>query len=206
VRVRWTYFGVNQQTGERAYKAVEDFWAMPNGLVLRRQMYESLMPAEHKGHAREPIELIGLCPVAKLWKDVLRADGERRHALAALDPFSDKRFDVWWTPKPGTVWDATCERSGAAWKEIDDAAGVVLAVPMRDGAPFVVFGEASGFDRVGTRVKEHSFADSGGNNWGASSWDHWPIGWLNSQGHVVDGESIKKYPNHFAPAGMDFFA
>ena len=32
------------------------------------------------------------------------------------------------------------------------------------------------------------------------------IGWLNSQGHEVDAQSLLKYPNHFSPAGMDFFA
>jgi hypothetical protein len=206
VHVRWTYFGVNQQTGERAYKAVEDFDALPNGLVLRRQSYQSLLPGKHHGYAREPIELIGLCPVGKLWKDVLQADGERRHALAVLDPFSGRRHDVWWTPKPGTLVDADRDRSGAAWKHIDDAAGVVLAIPMRGGTPFVVFGAASGFDPPITRIKEHSFPDTGGLNWGATSWDHWPIGWLNSQAHPVDEDSLRTYPNHFAPAGMDLFA
>jgi hypothetical protein len=32
------------------------------------------------------------------------------------------------------------------------------------------------------------------------------VGWLNSQGHEVDATSLAKYPNHFSPAGMDFFA
>ena len=30
VWVRWTYFGVNVDTGQRAYRATEDFWAYPN--------------------------------------------------------------------------------------------------------------------------------------------------------------------------------
>src|SRR5688500_4214506 len=60
VHVRWTYFGVNQNSGERAYRAVEDFYCLPNGLVLRRQAYETLLPGNHHGHTREPIELIGM--------------------------------------------------------------------------------------------------------------------------------------------------
>src|SRR3712207_1087275 len=63
VWVRWTYFGVNMKTGEAAYRATEDFWAFPNGLVLRRQSYESLMPGDNRGYAREPTELIALTPV-----------------------------------------------------------------------------------------------------------------------------------------------
>jgi hypothetical protein len=57
-----------------------------------------------------------------------------------------------------------------------------------------------------TRIKEHSHADTGGNGWVSSCWDHWPVGWINSQGHVVEAATLEKYPNHFSPAGMDFFA
>jgi hypothetical protein len=165
------------------------------------------MPGDHRGYAREPIELIGMCPVGKTWRDVLRtsASGER-HALAAMDPFSDKRYDVYWRPKPNTLLGATPRRDGCDWKSVDDAAGVVLVLPMRGGSVFCAFGAASGFDPKLTRIKEHSHGDTGGIGWVASSWDHWPIGWLNSQAHVVDAASLTKYPNHFSPAGMDLFA
>ena len=225
VHVRWTYFGVNQQSGERAYRAVEDFYCLANGLVLRRQAYQSLMPMRNEGYAREPIELIGMCPVGKLWKDVLASDegttgkgsnpplappyqggGIDRHALAALDPFSEERYDVYWRPKMGTLWEATPRREGCKWKDIDDAAGVVLVLPVRAGSPFCAFGTAAGFGAKKTRIKDHSFKDTGGVGWVSSCWDHWPVGWLNSQAHVVDAVSLAKYPNHFSPAGMDFFA
>src|SRR5205823_9884590 len=180
VHVRWTYFGVNEKTGERAYRAVEDFYCLANGLVLRQQAYRSLMPKRHEGYAREPIELIGMCPVGKLWKDVLETDVQtgERHALAVLDPFSDKRYDLFWTPKAGTLWEATPRHGGAEWKDLDDSTGVVMAIPLRDGTPFCVFGAASGYDPKATRIKNHSFAETGGMNWVSSSWDHWPIGWL----------------------------
>src|SRR6186997_59263 len=58
VHVRWTYFGVNQTSGERAYRAVEDFYCLPNGLVLRRQTYKTLLAGNPDGYAREPIEMI----------------------------------------------------------------------------------------------------------------------------------------------------
>jgi hypothetical protein len=223
VHVRWTYFGVNQQSGERAYRADEDFYCLANGLVLRRQAYQSLMPKRNEGYAREPIELIGMCPVGKLWKDVLVEEsdtdpkntnppltppykGGELHALAALDPFSSKRYDVYWKPKDGAVWESTPRREGCEWKEIDDAAGVVLVIPMRAGSPFCAFGTVSGYDAKRTRIKEHTFSNTQGGNWISSSWDHWPVGWLNSQSHVVDRDSLAKHPNHFSPAGMDFFA
>ncbi|MCL5097645.1 MAG: hypothetical protein M1608_08975 [Candidatus Omnitrophica bacterium] len=205
VWVRWTYFGVNMEAGEPAYHATEDFWAYPNGLVLRRQTYESLRPKDHHGYAREPIELIGLCPAGKLWSDVLLREGEsgERHALAVLDAFSDKRYDIFWKPKPGTLWDSTHRKSGCEWRMLDDSPGVVMAIPMADGTPFCAFGDASGYRHDYTRLKDHTFVAE---VWGSSCWDHWPIGWLNSQGHPVDKDSLRLYPNHFSPLGMDFFA
>jgi hypothetical protein len=208
VWVRWTYFGVNMEAGQPAYRATEDFWAYPNGLILRRQTFRTLLPGQHRGYAREPIELIGMCPVGRRWLDVLEKDpgSEERHALAVLDAFSPRRYDVYWKPRPGTVWDSTHRRAGSAWKELDDAAGVALVLPLKEGAAFCVFGDASGFRHDVTRIKEHTHQDTGGVGWGSQCWDHWPIGWLNSQGHVVDGDSLTRYPNHFSPAGMDFFA
>jgi hypothetical protein len=209
VWIRWTYFGVNKEAGDPAYRGSEDFWAYPNGLILRRQSYESLRPEANTGYAREPIEMIGMCPVGKLWADVLKKDSvsEERHALAVLDPFSRNRYDVFWKPaaERSEIWKATPRRSGCRWKDLDDAAGSVLIVPMQDGSPFCVFGDASGFRHDFTRIKEHSFTDTKGWGWASKSWDHWPIGWLNSQGHAVDAESLKEYPNHFSPAGMDFW-
>jgi hypothetical protein len=153
--------------------------------------------------------MIGMCPVGKLWTDVLKKDpnSEDRHALAVLDPFSRNRYDVFWKPAAATgeIWKATARRNGCEWKDLDDAAGVALIVPMQGGSPFCIFGDASGFRHDFTRIKEHSFRDTKGWGWVSKSWDHWPIGWLNSQAHAVDAESLKKYPNHFSPAGMDFW-
>ena len=164
------------------------------------------------GYTREPIEVIGLCPVGKLWSDVLKKDSasEERHALAVLDAFSPKRYDVYWTPKSNapSVYDSTHRRSGCAWTELDEAAGVALVIPMKQGSPFCIFGDASGFRHDYTRLKEHTFEGNGkgGEIWGSSQWDHWPIGWLNSQGHNVTKETLPLYPDHFSPIGMDFFA
>ena len=208
VHVRWTYFGVNEKTGEQAYRGTEDFYCLASGLVLRRQAYTSLMPKRNEGYAREPIELIGMCPVGKLWKEVLQTDEKtgERHALAALDPFSPNRYEVYWKPDARALWKASPRRDGSPWKAIDDAAGVALVLPMRAGSPFCAFGTVSGFNARTTRIKEHSHKDTGGVGWVSSCWDHWPVGWLNSQGHEVDATSLAKYPNHFSPAGMDFFA
>lgn len=210
VWVRWTYFGVNMKTGEAAYRATEDFWAFPNGLVLRRQSYESLLPGDTHGYAREPIELIGMSPAGKLWYDVLAKDpstGESR-AFVGLDAFSPARADIYWKsqPKPNKPFYGTARRAGSPWKALDDAKGFVGIIPFADGSPFFVVGEASGYPHATTRMKEHSDKETGGWGWRSLSWDHWPVGWLNSQAHDVDDESYKRYPSHFAPFGLDLWS
>ena len=207
VWVRWIYMGVNLKSGEPYYRGVEDFWAYPNGMVMRKQSYTSLRN-DMLGHAREPIEFIGMNPVGKTWVDILKMDDhtQEHHALTVLDAFSPNRYDVFWKRKLGTLYDAEPRREGVAWKELDDAAGIAFVMPMKDGSPFCVFGDASGFRHDYTRIKEHSHTDAGGIGWIGQCWDHWPIGWLNSQGHEVDANSLLQYPNHYSPAGMDFYA
>jgi hypothetical protein len=210
VWVRWTYFGVNMEQGRAAFRGTEDFWAFPNGLVLRRQQYESLMPGENRGYAREPIELITMSPVGKLWFDVLAEEPQtgESHAFIGVDAFSKARVDVFWKsqPKPNKPFTGTARRTGSVWKEIDDARGFAGIIPLRDGSPFVMLGDNSGFPHEGTRLKEHSDKATGGWGWRSLSWDHWPIGWLNSQAHDVDDESYKRYPSHFAPFGLDLWS
>jgi hypothetical protein len=210
VRVRWTYFGVNMETGAAAYIGVEDFWAFPNGLILRRQQYHSLMPGDPRGYAREPIELIAISPVGKLWFDVLAREpstGESR-AFIGVDSFSSARVDIFWkrASKPNKPFAGTSRRTGAPWKQIDDARGVAAIIPLSDGSPFFMIGDNSGFPHETTRLKEHSDKSTGGWGWRSLSWDHWPIGWLNSQAHDVDDESYKRYPSHFAPFGLDLWS
>ncbi|MFL6257749.1 MAG: hypothetical protein ACJ74T_22310 [Pyrinomonadaceae bacterium] len=210
VWVRWTYTGVNMESGAGAFRGTEDFWAFPNGLILRRQSYESLMPADKRGYAREPIELIALAPVGQLWFDVLEQDSQtgESHAFVGLDAFSQARADIYWKPqpKPGKPFTSTARRTGSPWKELDDARGFAGLIPFRDGSPFFIIGDASGFPSETTRLKEHSDKATGGWGWRSLSWDHWPVGWLNSQAHDVDDESYKRYPSHFAPFGLDLWS
>ena len=211
VWVRWTYFGVNMEKGEAAYRAVEDFWAFPNGLILRRQRYHTLMPGDNRGYAREPIELIVLNPVGRQWFDVLApeaATGESR-AFVGLDAFSKARVDIFWKRKddPKKIFAGTTRRTGSPWKQIDDARGLAGLIPLRDGSPFFVIGDASGFPHDLVRLKEHGDRKgTGGWGWGTLTWDHWPVGWLNSQSHDLSAETFGRYPSHFAPFGLDLWS
>ena len=122
-----------------------------------------------------------------------------RKAATGLDRLSMSLFDAAVDLNPHQIEAALFGLESRLSK------GVILAIPFKEGYAFCVMGDAGGFNHETTRIKEHSFKDTGGLGWGSTSWDHWPIGWLNSQANEVTPQSLAIYPNHFSPAGMDLW-
>jgi hypothetical protein len=75
--------------------------------------------------------------------------------------------------------------------------GFAMVMPCVGAMPFIIFGNASGFDRHKSQLVDHSFNDTGGFGWGATEWDHWPVAWINLQEHTRETNS--PYPYHFGP-------
>ncbi len=181
VWVRWTYFAVNMNDDAKPrLRGTEDYFAYPNGLVLRRMTYESLMPGDVVGYSTQPVELFGAAPVGKLIKDLFPRDAERGdyHTHAVLDLYSDRRYDLYWGEQ-GSV-----RRTGddATLAAIARSPGCALVLPFRDRLLFAVLGTASGFPPEKNQLVDHCTPGAeGGCHWGTGLWDHWPIGWLNSQ-------------------------
>ncbi len=181
VWVRWTYFCVNMQDDSQPrLRGTEDYFAYPNGLVLRRMRYESLMPDSIVGYSTQPVELFGVAPVGTTIKDLFPRDAEHGDYLThtALDLYSDRRYDLYWDEQ-GHV-----RRSGddATLAAISLSPGCALVMPFRDRLMFAVLGNASGFVTGRNQLMDHSTPGAeGGAGWGTGLWDHWPIGWLNSQ-------------------------
>ncbi len=181
VWVRWTYFAVNMNDDARPrLRGTEDYFAYPNGLILRRMTYESLMPSSIHAYSQQPVELFGVAPVGKAIKDLFPRDAERGdyHTHAVLDVYGDRRYDIYWGEK-GEV-----RRCGddSTLEVISRSRGCALVLPFRDGLLFAVLGEASGFSPDKSQLVDHCTPGAqGGVGWGAACWDHWPIGWLNSQ-------------------------
>jgi hypothetical protein len=69
--------------------------------------------------------------------------------------------------------------------------------PLKAGSLFTILGASSGFPSEKSQVVDHSFDDTGGWGWGPIRWDHWPIGWINSEWH--DYKPGSPYPYHFGP-------
>ena len=195
--VRWNYFCVNKDDDTRiALKGTEDYIAYPNGLMWRRLTYETMMPDSPEGYSWQPIDFFAWVPNGTEWKDILNRDEEHGdyHVATVVDAFSDKRYDKFWDDngKARRIGDA------ALLLEISHSRGLAMILPTKAGNLFTILGEASGFPSAKSQVVDHSFNDTGGWGWGPIRWDHWPVGWLNSEGNNYK-PGVSKYPYHYGP-------
>jgi hypothetical protein len=204
--VRWNYFCVNENDDSHpALRGTEDYIAYPNGLVWRRLCYESLQPDNPDGYSWQPVDFFAPVPAGVSWTNFMRRDsihGDYQVA-AVLDAASPAEYDLFFgAPDPGKHDHG----SGHPRRNGDNALlqriahsplGFAMVLPSRGQMPFIIFGQASGFDRAKSQLLDHSFNDTGGFGWGAQEWDHWPVSWINSQGHTREPNS--PYPYHFGP-------
>ena len=105
VWIRWNYFCVNMKDDSQPrLRGTEDYLAFPNGLVLRRMKYESLMPDKVIGYSTQPVELFGVAPAGSSLPDLfpLNVQHGDYHILSALDVYADRRYDIFWN-KDGKV-------------------------------------------------------------------------------------------------------
>jgi len=181
VWVRWTYQCVHMNDDARPrLRGIEDYYAHPNGLVLRRMSYESLMPDQVVGYSTQPVELFGVAPVGSQISDLFpRAEQHGDYLThSAIDLYSPQRYDIYWNNE-GRVRRVGDDATLAA---ISSSRGCALVMPFKDRLLFAVMGAASGFPADRNQLIDHSTPGAeGGCGWGAGRWDHWPIGWLNSQ-------------------------
>ena len=199
VWVRWHYFCVNMtDDSQPRLRGTEDYIAYPNGLVLRRMKYESLMPDKVVGYSTDPVELFGVAPVGASLADLFPRDAEHGdyHALSAIDVYADRRYDIYWSAQ-GKVRRRGDDRTLAA---ISRSPGYALVIPFKERLLFAAMGASSGFVPEKSQLIDHCTPGAeGGVAWGAGLWDHWPIGWLNSQTSIWKAGSA--YPYSFGSIG-----
>lgn len=208
VWVRWSYFAVNMHDDSQPrLRGTEDYFAYANGLILRRASYVSMIPSEVVGYSTMPVELFGIAPKGAVLADLFNRDEAHGDylTLVAMDLFSDRRYGIYWD-ESGQVRrqgdDATMDR-------IAHSLGFALVMPFRDGYLFAILGEASGFPAANSQLIDHCTPGAkGGAGWGVGRWDHWPIGWLNSQTSYWKPGSAYPYSfgsiGHFlVPAGKE---
>ncbi|HWR15011.1 MAG TPA: hypothetical protein VN577_09290 [Terriglobales bacterium] len=194
VWVRWNYICVHENDNEKpALRGTEDYVAYPNGLVWRRLTYETLRPDVPDGYSFQPLDFFCIASPKLGWDDLFSRDTEHGDYLvgSVIDAYSDRVYRKFWDDK------GKSRRVGDArlLLEISKSKGLAMVAPFKVGSAFVILGESSGFPASRTQVVDHSFKDTGGWGWGAIRWDHWPVGWINSQAHDREPGSI--YPYHF---------
>ena len=182
VWVRWNYFCVNKDDDSQpVLRGTEDYVTHPNGLIWRRLTYASLMPDDPKGYSWQPIDFFAGAPAGTTWGDLFSRDSQHGDCWvgSVIDAYSPRRYDLFWDDegKPRRNGDAQL------LLEISHSRGFAIVMPFKEGHLFTVIGAASGFPSEKSQVVDHSFNDTGGWGWGAARWDHWPVGWLNSQTH-----------------------
>ena len=196
VWVRWNYVCLYPNDDEHpVLRGTEDYVAYPNGLVWRRLTYESLKPESPEGYSWQPIDFFCPVPANMEWADFLMRDAEHHDYLvgSVIDAYSSRRYDKFWDDRghPRRIGDAKL------LLEISQSGGLAMIVPYKAGCLFTILGAASGFPSERSQVVDHSFKDTGGSGWNAIQWDHWPVGWINSESHTREAGS--PYPWHFGP-------
>ncbi len=181
VWVRWNYFAVKKEDDTHPrLRGTEDYFAYPNGLVLRRMTYTSMMPESYFGYSQQPVELFGVAPVGKQIKDLFSRDTENEDylTLVAMDVYSDQKYEIYW----GEENSVRRRGDDATLTAISQSPGRALVLPFKDKLLFAIFGDASGFLAKRSVLVDHCTPGvKSGCEWKQGIWDHWPIGWLNSQ-------------------------
>ena len=181
VWVRWNYLAVTKtDDSQPRLRGTEDYFAYPNGLILRRLTYTSMMPDEYVGYSQQPVELFGIAPVGKELQDIFPRDPDHGDllTLAAMDVYSDKTYEIFWGA------ENSVRRNGddAMLTAISRSPGRALVMPFKEKLLFAVMGDASGFEAERSVLVDHCTPGvKSGCEWRQGIWDHWPIGWLNSQ-------------------------
>jgi hypothetical protein len=200
VWVRWTYHAVNMRSeAEPRLRGTEDYVSFANGLTLRRAAYVSLRPGEVIGYSTQPVELFGIIPLGASLAELLPTDPERRETevLVAAEVDSGSTYRVFWG-EAGAVRRSAGDEVLAG---IARSRGYALVLPFREGLLFAVLGPAGGFPAANVQLIDHSTPGAeGGAGWGQGRWDHWPVGWLNSQGS--DWKPGSPYPYSFGSIGL----
>ena len=170
--VRWNYFCVNADDDSKpALRGTEDYIAYPNGLVWRRLSYESLMPDKLEGYSWQPVDFFAAvppgCVVGKAGAAGRRAWRlpRRRHSRCGVA----RRNMTCFSAPPGRAGRTPAAAIPAAMVTMPACSASpnrrsVLPWSCRAAGamPFIIFGNASGFDRSKSQLVDHSFNDTGG--------------------------------------------
>lgn len=209
VWIRWTYLDVDEKSNPPVLRGTDDFVSYANGIVWRRQTYQTFYPDRDDAQCASPLDFFTAVPAGVHYSQLMPKDEQHGDYLvgAFLDVYSNKQYNVYWdkSDKPG--WDGPfyARRTGAEWfLDIERSKGKVAVQTFRDGLAYCTFGDASGYLANRTQLWDNSHPDTSPCNWGNAKMIHWPVGWVNSGGVIGNDQDIMTKPYHIDTLSMCF--
>ncbi len=209
VWIRWTYLDVDEKANPPVLRGTDDFVSYANGIVWRRQTYQTFYPNRDDAQCASPLDFFTAIPAGVHYSELMPKDEQHGDYLvgAFLDVYSNKQYNVYWdkSDKPG--WDGPfyARRTGAEWfLDIERSKGKAAVQTFRDGLAYCTFGDASGYLADRTELWDNSHPDTSPCNWGNAKMIHWPVGWVNSGGVIGNDQDIMTKPYHIDTLSMCF--
>jgi len=209
VWIRWTYLDVDEKGDPPVLRGTDDFVTYPNGIIWRRQTYQTFYPDRDDAQCASPLDFFTAVPAGVHYSEIMPRDEQHGDYLAGafLDVYSNKQYNVYWdkSDKPGWTGPYYARRTGEEWfLDIERSPGRVAVQTYRDGLAYCTFGDASGYPADRTQLWDNSHPDTSPCNWGNAKMIHWPVGWVNSGGVIGSDKDIMTYPYHIDTLSMCF--
>lgn len=209
VWIRWTYLDVDEKGNPPVLRGTDDFVTYPNGLIWRRQTYQTFYPDRDTAQCASPLDFFTAVPAGVHYSEIMTKDEQHGDYLAGafLDVYSNKQYNIYWdkSDKPGWTGPYYARRTGEQWfLDIERSPGRAAVQTYRDGLAYCTFGDASGYRADRTQLWDNSHPDTSPCDWGNAKMIHWPIGWVNSGGVIGSDKDIMTYPYHIDTLSMCF--
>lgn len=176
--VKWWYYDMNMDSGERVAYAEEYFYFFPNGLILREMELKW-------GLSFEPMEMILMNPVANHWWDSVEKVGDR-YAMSTLYDIATGAVRENWGIPTDNLNRAQCGADGVDIETMEASNGTVLRSHIRNYEdPFIVYGDAGYI--YNPDIKDLC-------SWLYPHFVHGTIGWLNSEWKKATEDELRTYP------------
>jgi hypothetical protein len=207
VWIRWTYFDTDEKGNPPVIRGTDDFITYANGIVWRRQTYQTFYPDRHEAQCASSLDFFTAIPAGVHYSELMPKDGQHGDYLvgAFLDVYSNKQYNVYWDKSDKPKWDGPyyARRTGAEWfLDIERSPGRAAVQAFRDGLAYCAFGDASGYLAERTELWDNSHPDTSPCDWGNVKMTHWPIGWINSGGVIGSDKDIMTKPYHIDTLSM----
>ena len=209
VWIRWTYLDVDEKGNPPVLRGTDDFVTYPNGIIWRRQTYQTFYPDRDDAQCASPLDFFTAVPAGVHYSEIMPKDEQHGDYLAGafLDVYSNKQYNIYWdkSDKPGWNGPYYARRTGAeSFLDIERSPDRAAVQTYRDGLAYSTFGDAGSYLANRTQLWDNSHPDTSPCDWGNAKMIHWPIGWVNSGGVIGSDKDIMTYPYHVDTISMCF--